>query len=61
MSVGGRAEQRRRMLQRSGLAAAVSGLVAIVLLASGHWIVGILFAVACVAAVWAFLQLRTLR
>jgi hypothetical protein len=61
MSIGGRAEARRRMLQRAGLAGAIFAVIALVLLASGHWILGLLFALAAAAAIWAFLQLRTLR
>ena len=61
MSFGGRAETRARMLRRAGLIAGILALVALILLASGHWILGIVFAAAAVAAVWAFLQVRTLR
>ncbi|HEY0417464.1 MAG TPA: hypothetical protein VGC78_13865 [Gaiellaceae bacterium] len=40
---------------------AALALLALLLLASGHWILGILFAVAAAGAIWAFLQVRTLR
>lgn len=61
MSVGGRANARERMLRRAGIAAAVLGILALLFLASGHWIIGIILAVAAAAAVWAFAQVRTLR
>jgi hypothetical protein len=49
------------MLRRAGIAAAVLGILALLFLASGHWIIGIILAVAAAAAVWAFVQVRTLR
>ncbi|HTR33676.1 MAG TPA: hypothetical protein VMH47_07355 [Gaiellaceae bacterium] len=61
MSTGGRAQARGRMLRRAGIVAIVLVLIALLLLAGGHWILGIVFGVAAVAAVWVFLQLRTVR
>ena len=61
MSVGGRATNRERLLRRAGLTAAVLVLLALLLLASGHWVLGIILGVAAAAAVWVFLQARTVR
>jgi Flp pilus assembly protein TadB len=61
VSFGGRAQERQRLLRRSGLIAAVLVLVALVLLVSGHWILGIIVGVAAVAAVWVYLQARQVR
>lgn len=61
MSLGGRAQARSRMLRRGGLIAGVLVLLALLLLVSGHWILGIVVGAAAVVAVLAFLQLRTIR
>jgi uncharacterized membrane protein len=61
MSVGGRAQARRRMLRRVGLIAVILALVALLLLSSGHWVLGVIFAGAAAAAGWLFLQLRAVR
>ena len=61
MSLDGRARTRQRALRRAGLIAAILVLLALVFLLSGHWILGIIFAVAAAAAVWVFLQARTVR
>ena len=61
MSVGGRGQARQRTLRRVGLIAAALVLLALVLLLSGHWILGIIFGAGAVAAIWVFLQLRTVR
>jgi hypothetical protein len=61
MSVGGRASTRQRMLRRAGLIAGALVVLALVLLASGHWVLGVIFVLAAVAAVWVFLQARTVR
>ena len=49
------------MLRRAALIAAVLLLLALIFLASGHWILAIVFGLAAAAAIWAFLQLRTVR
>ncbi len=41
--------------------AAVLVLIALILLAGGHWVFGIVFGVAAAAAIWVFLQARTVR
>ncbi|MCW2964152.1 MAG: hypothetical protein JWO17_1404 [Actinomycetia bacterium] len=61
MSVGGRANARGRVLRRAALIAGVLVLLALVFLASGHWVLGVIFGAAAVAAVWVFLQARTVR
>ena len=61
MSFGGRAGTRQRMLRRAGVIAGVLALVALLLLISGHWVLGIILGVAAVAAIWVFLQARTVR
>ena len=61
MSVGGRGQTRQRMLRRAGVIAAVLVLVALLFLASGHWVLGLIVGLAAGAAVWMFLQMRTVR
>jgi hypothetical protein len=61
MSTGGRARTRERILRRAALIAAVLVLLTLLFLVSGHWVLGIIFGVAAVAAVWVFLQARTVR
>lgn len=61
MSVGGRANARQRVLRRAALIAGVLLLVALLFLLSGHWVLGVIFGAAAVAAIWAFLQARTVR
>ena len=61
MSMGGRATARQRMLQRAGLIAGVLVLIALLLIVTGHWILGIVFGAAAVLAVALFRALRTVR
>ena len=61
MSVGGRAQARQRMLRRAGLVAGVLALLALLFLASGHWVLGLIFGVAAAAGIWVFLQARSVR
>jgi hypothetical protein len=61
MSVGGRAQTRQSVLRRAGLIAVILVLLALVLLITGHWVLGAIFGAAAAAAVWVFLQLRTVR
>jgi hypothetical protein len=49
------------MVRRAGLIAAVLALVALLFLISGHWILGVIFGIAAAAAIWLFLQVRTVR
>jgi|GEM_PF-7035691 hypothetical protein len=59
MSPRGRA--RQNLQRRAGIVTAIVVVLALILLLSGHWILGIVLGVAAVAAVAAFLQLRTVR
>ena len=61
MSMSPRARARQNLQRRAGIVTAVVVLLALILLVSGHWILGIIFGVAAVAAVAAFRQLRTVR
>jgi hypothetical protein len=61
MSIGGRARERGRILKRAGLIAGALVLLALLFLVTGHWILGLVFGVAAVAAVWLFWQARTVR
>jgi hypothetical protein len=61
MSVGGRANERGRILRRAALIAGVLVLLALLFLASGHWILALIVGVAAVAAIWVYLQARTVR
>jgi hypothetical protein len=48
-------------MRRAGIVTGVLVLIALILLLGGHWILGIVFGAAAVAAVLAFFQLRTVR
>jgi hypothetical protein len=61
MSVGGRTRARDRILRRAALIAGVLVLLALVLLATGHWVLGVILGVAAAVAIWVFLQARTVR
>ena len=61
MSVGGRAELRRRYLRRVAVLAGVLVLLALLLLASGHWVFGLVFGAAAAVAILVFMQMRTVR
>jgi hypothetical protein len=61
MSVGGRAGLRRRYLRRVAVLAGVLVLLALVLLAGGHWVLGLVFGAAAVAAILVFVQMRAVR
>jgi fatty acid desaturase len=61
VTVSGRGQARERVLRRAALIAGVLVLLALLLLASGHWIFGVIFGVAAAAAIWFFLQARTVR
>jgi hypothetical protein len=49
------------MVRRAGLVTGALVVLALILLLSGHWILGIIFGVVAVGAVLALLQLRTVR
>jgi hypothetical protein len=57
----GRGQARQRLVRRTGLAAGVLVVLALIALLSGHWLIGLVLAVAAAAAVWVFLQARSVR
>jgi uncharacterized membrane protein YccC len=61
MSTGSRPQTRQRMLRRAGLIAGILVLLALVFLISGHWVLGLIVGAVAAAAVWVFLQVRTVR
>jgi hypothetical protein len=61
MTVDGRGQTRRRILRRAALIAAALVLLTLVLFSSGHWILGIIFGLVAAAAVWVYLQARSVR
>jgi uncharacterized membrane protein YccC len=61
LSVGGRGQTRQRVLRRAGLLALVLVIVALLLLLSGHWVLGVILGVAAAVAVWVYMQMRTVR
>ncbi|HEY7207843.1 MAG TPA: hypothetical protein VH416_06335 [Gaiellaceae bacterium] len=61
MSTGGRGQARKRVLQRLGLIALALVVLALLFLASGHWVIGIILAIGAAVAVWVFFQARTVR
>jgi hypothetical protein len=61
MSIGGRANARERVLKRTALIGGVLLLLALLFLISGHWVLAVVLGVPAAAAVWVFLQARTVR
>jgi uncharacterized membrane protein YccC len=61
LSLDGRARTRQRVLRRAGLIAGILVLLALLFLVTGHWILGVIFAVLAAAAAWVFVQARTVR
>jgi VIT1/CCC1 family predicted Fe2+/Mn2+ transporter len=61
LSAGGRAAAREKMVRRSAFMAAALVVLAFVFLISGHWILALVFALAGVAGIWAFRQIRAVR
>jgi hypothetical protein len=61
MSVNGGAAVRRRYLRRVAVLAGVLVLLALLLLASGHWVLGLIFGAAAAVAIVLFAQMRTVR
>ena len=49
------------MLRRAALIAGALMLAALLLLLSGHWVLGVIVAVAGAVATWVFLQARSVR
>jgi hypothetical protein len=61
MSAGERARTRESVLRRGALIAGALVLLAVLLFATGHWILGVIFALPAAVATWVFLQARTVR
>ena len=61
MSVGGRAQLRKRNQRWAALIAGVLVLLALLLLFSGHWVSGLFFGAIAAAAVFVFVQMRTVH
>jgi len=61
MSAGGRGQARGRLLRRGALIAGALVLLALLVLASGHWILGLILAAAAAVVVWLLLQARSVR
>jgi uncharacterized membrane protein YccC len=61
MSMSPRGRARQQLLRRARWITAAVVILALILLFSGHWILGLVFGAAAVVAVFAFLQLRTVR
>jgi len=49
------------VLRRAGLLALLLVIVALLLLLSGHWVLGVILGVAAAVAVWVYMQMRTVR
>jgi uncharacterized membrane protein YccC len=61
MSMSGRGQARQRLARRTGIVAAVLVVLALLFLLGGHWLIGLVLAVGAAAAVWVFLQARSVR
>ncbi len=61
MSIDGRSRARSHILRRVALVAGALVLLALLLLISGHWVLGIIVGVLAAAAVWGYLQARSVR
>jgi hypothetical protein len=61
MNAGGRGRARSSFLRRAGLIAALFGVLALLLLVGGHWILGIIAALIAIAGVWVYVQARSVR
>jgi hypothetical protein len=61
MSMSPRGRARQQLLRRARWITAAVVVLALILLFSGHWILGLVVGAAAVVAVLAFLQLRTVR
>ena len=61
MTAGGRASTRERFVRRAALIAVALAIVAVLLLLTGHWIIGLILAAGAAVAAWVFFQVRTVR
>ena len=58
---GGRMQARTRLLRRFGLGALVAGVLALLFLLGGHFIVGVVLVIVAAVFVWLYVQTRSLR
>ena len=56
-----RSQERGRLLRRGYIGAAILLVLALLFLLTGHWILAIVFGIPAVIAVWAVLQMRSVR
>jgi hypothetical protein len=61
MAAGGRATTRERFLRRTAMVGAGLVLLALLLFASGHWILGLIIGLMAAGVIWLFVQTRTVR
>ena len=61
MSIDGRARTRGQVLRRVSLIAGALVLLALLLFATGHCVLGLIVGVVAAAAVWGYLQARSVR
>lgn len=61
MSFGGRGQARSRIMRRFTWVAAALVVLTLLFVLSGHWILAVIFALVAAAAVWAWLQARSVR
>jgi hypothetical protein len=61
VSTGGRGRARQRIVRRAGWIAGGLVLLALLLLLTGHWVVGVVLGAVAAVAVWVFLQARAVR
>jgi hypothetical protein len=61
MAVGGRGQQRARILRMGWLTTAVLVVLAVLFAVSGHWILTIVTALLAAAAGWVVTQMRAVR
>jgi hypothetical protein len=61
VSTGGRGQARQRIVRRAGWIAGGLVLLALLLLLTGHWVLGIVLAAVAAVAVWVFVQARAVR
>jgi hypothetical protein len=61
VSLGGRAAARDRIMRRVAWVAGALVVLTLLLVLTGHWILGVIFALLAAAAVWGFAQARAVR
>jgi hypothetical protein len=54
-------QARTRLLRRFGLGALIAGVLALLFLLGGHFIVGVVLVIVAAVFVWLYVQTRSLR